>query len=373
MTPPLETLYVYLTAGCNLACGHCWLSPRRDPDGSAEPVLPLEVFEGVVREARPLGLVGVKLTGGEPLLHPRIAEILEIVRHEGLALSMETNGVLLTPELAGAIAAIPERAVSVSIDGADAATHDRARGVPGAFEGACRAVRLLAGTGTPPEVIMTLTRRNAGQVEAVVGLAESLGARAVKVNVIQPAGRGAVLHGRGEVLGVTELVELGGRLVREVVPRTPLRLILDLPAAFRPLSRIAEGADAGTCRILNILGVLPGGEYALCGVGTMAPELVFGRAGVDSLERVWRESPVLRELREGLPDRLEGVCGRCLMRHLCRGSCIAQNWLSSGSLWAPHWFCAEAECAGVFPETRLEGEGGADSVHQFERKTVYLS
>jgi len=33
--------------------------------------------------------------------------------------------------------------------------------------------------------------------------------------------------------------------------------------------------------------------------------------------------------------------------------CIAQNYYSKGSLWAPYWFCEQAEAAGLFPASRL--------------------
>ena len=69
---PLNQLYFYLTEGCNLACRHCWLAPKLDAAGDRYPTLPVELFETAIREAKPLGLSAVKLTGGEPLLHPRI-------------------------------------------------------------------------------------------------------------------------------------------------------------------------------------------------------------------------------------------------------------------------------------------------------------
>ena len=101
----INTLYFYLTEGCNLACRHCWLGPRFDPAGNRYPTLPVETFETAIREARPLGLSGVKLTGGEPLLHPQIVHLLEIVRRETLSLTIETNGLPFTPEIAAANAA----------------------------------------------------------------------------------------------------------------------------------------------------------------------------------------------------------------------------------------------------------------------------
>jgi len=83
------------------------------------------------------------------------------------------------------------------------------------------------------------------------------------------------------------------------------------------------------------------------------PEFVFGQAGRDPLAKVWRYNRVLRAIRAGLPARREGVCGRCMMKRICRGSCIAQNFYTSRHLWAPYWYCDQADRAGLFPESRL--------------------
>ena len=349
----LNQLYFYLTEGCNLACRHCWLAPKLDPAGDRYPTLPAELFETAIREARPLGLRGVKLTGGEPLLHPRFTHLLEIVRREDLELTVETNGLLCTPEIAGEIARSPRRSVSVSIDGADAETHDRIRGVPGSFAAARQAVRNLVAAGVRPQIIFALMRRNAGQVDAVVRMAEQLGAGSVKFNVVQPTARGEKLHEDRETLGIGELIEAGRHVEKNLAAGTGLRLHFDYPQAFRGLSRIAVGDGCGVCGIRGILGVIAGGHYALCGIGQRVPDLVFGEVGKDALETVWREHPILRELREGLPDRLEGICSHCLMRERCLGSCVAQNYYSAGSLWAPYWFCRKADEAGLFPASRL--------------------
>src|SRR5680860_250868 len=110
---PINTLYFYLTEGCNLACRHCWMGPRFDGTGNNYPTLPVELFETAIREAKPLGLSSVKLTGGEPLLHPHFTRLLEIVRREDLRLTIETNGMLCTPEVAAEIAKSTDRFVSV--------------------------------------------------------------------------------------------------------------------------------------------------------------------------------------------------------------------------------------------------------------------
>jgi SynChlorMet cassette radical SAM/SPASM protein ScmF len=357
-TYSINRIYFYLTEGCNLRCRHCWIAPKYQNGSDCYPSLAVGLFQSIIEQARPLGLSGVKLTGGEPLLHPRIGEILEIVRREELRLTVETNGVLCTPELVSKIASCKNPFVSVSLDGADAETHEWVRGVPGCFEAALEGTRVLVQAGFKPQVIMSLMRRNKDQMEAVVRLAERLGAGSVKFNMVQPTARGEQMQEAGETLTVEELIEIGQWVEDSLSASTPLRIIYSHPVAFRPLGKIfgGNGAGWGSCGVLGILGVLADGSYALCGIGSTVPELVFGHAATDRMEDVWNTTPVLLELREGLPGRLEGICADCLMKGRCLGSCIAQNYYSSQSLWAPFWYCQEAHRRGLFPLTRLAPE-----------------
>jgi radical SAM protein with 4Fe4S-binding SPASM domain len=132
-----------------------------------------------------------------------------------------------------------------------------------------------------------------------------------------------------------------------------LLVSLDVPLAFRPLSRIVSGSQSGVCNILHVLGVLPNGEYALCGAGQHEPELMMGQVADQPLARLWQQHPLLQSLRAGLPQQLQGICGRCLMKAACKGSCVAANYQAGGDLFAPYWFCQQAMDAGIFPISRL--------------------
>jgi SynChlorMet cassette radical SAM/SPASM protein ScmF len=204
---------------------------------------------------------------------------------------------------------------------------------------------------------MTIMLKNVGQMEAMVRMAESLGAGSVKFNVLQPTSRGKVMHDAGENISIEELVRLGEWVENELAKTTNIKLFFCHPPAFRPLGNMFgdKGNGCGVCGIKRIIGVLPDGSYALCGIGEFIPELIFGNARTDKLEEVWRNTPAVCEIREGLPERLEGVCGECLMKHICLGSCIAQNYYRSRSLWAPFWYCQEAYEKGLFPGTRKNG------------------
>jgi len=186
-------------------------------------------------------------------------------------------------------------------------------------------------------------------------LAESLGAGSLKFNLVQPTERGAKLHESGETLTIHELVELGRWADSELQTSTKLDVFYHHPAAFRSLKQMfgEKGRGCSTCSIKGIIGVLSDGSYALCGIGNSVPDFIFGRADTDRLEDVWNNNPVLKQIREGLPDMLQGICAECIMKELCLGSCVAQNYYRVKSLWAPFWFCEQAYENGLFPESRM--------------------
>ena len=64
--PPLRAFYLYLSSSCNLACRHCWITPTL-VNGKPDPgdVINVAALREAIAEAKPLGLNGVKLTGGE--------------------------------------------------------------------------------------------------------------------------------------------------------------------------------------------------------------------------------------------------------------------------------------------------------------------
>lgn len=77
---------------CNLACTYC-----NEYDDYSKPV-PTEVMIGRVNQLADLGTSILTLSGGEPLLHPELDDIIVAMRRRGVLACMITNGYLLTPE-----------------------------------------------------------------------------------------------------------------------------------------------------------------------------------------------------------------------------------------------------------------------------------
>jgi len=348
----LNRIYFYLTQGCNLRCRHCWIAPKFQTEDAVWPSLDFELFKGIVGQGMGLGLSAVKLTGGEPLIHQDIEKILDHINETGLELTIETNGVKCTPEIVEKIVKNNRPSVSVSLDGADAATHEWVRGVSGCFDATLEGVRNLIRAGLRPQIIMSVMRRNADQLEAVVRLAEKEKAESVKFNLVTPTARGEQMQESGETLSVKELIDLGHWIENTLEPSSDIRIVYSHPKAFRPLSGIFTKPD-GCCGILGIIGVLGDGKYALCGIGETVPDLVFGHAGKDRLADVWNNNQVLKDIRKGLPGDLKGICRDCLMKKMCLGSCVGMNYYRGHDLFAPHWYCEEAHNQKLFPAERI--------------------
>lgn len=353
--PPLTTFYLYLTSSCNLRCRHCWVAPAQ-ANGQPRPgdCLDPGLLRQAVRQARPLGLDSAKLTGGEPVLHPQFAAIVDFLTAEGLRLNMETNATLIDASLARHLKNQSTLAfVSVSLDGPNPQVHDPFRGVKGSFEAAVRGFRCLVEAGYRPQVIASVHRGNIQYIEDMVRLALDLGAGSVKFNPVSSTGRGMAMRDRGETLDIAEIVALARFVRGDLQRRVPIRLVLKTPPALYTVGELARLADDGVCHIRHILGILGSGDMALCGIGQTVPDLCFGSLGRVSVAEVWCSHPVLKQLRRDLAGDYPGLCGRCIHAGRCLTDCAAQNYLETGRLVSPSMLCTAALERGIFPLTRL--------------------
>ena len=236
-TFPLKSLYFYLTGDCNMACRHCWIAPTFQNSDLSRQALPFDTFTRIVMEARKLGLRAIKLTGGEPLIHPDIIRILRFIRDCDLDLTVESNGVAITPHIADLIKSCRNYFISVSIDGL-VESHEWMRGVTGSFDRASAGVQTLVQTGIHPQVIMAVSEKNKHDIAALAAYAKRLGAGSVKYNFVTPTARGERMEAEGGTISVPEQIQLHEWIQSDLLKMVGIELITNLPFAFRPLSSL---------------------------------------------------------------------------------------------------------------------------------------
>jgi heme b synthase len=326
--PPLRLLAWETTRRCNLACAHCRAAAGMGP---YEGELTTAEGKALLDDIAGLGQVVVILTGGEPLLREDIFELAAYGSSLGHRMVMAVNGTLLTPEIARRLKESGIQRLSISIDGATAASHDRLRQVPGAFEGALHGIQTLRDAGLPFQINTTVIAANRAELPVIYELAQNLEAAAHHVFVLVPTGRGEEI--KDQLLSAQDYEEtLRWLLARQKEGKIHIKPTCapqfyriwrqEAAAAGEKIAPATHGMEAMT------KGCLGGQGFAFvsyCGVVQPCGylELPAGDIREQTFSRIWAESQLFADLRN--LEGYHGKCSRCEYRKVC-GGCRARAY-----------------------------------------------
>jgi MoaA/NifB/PqqE/SkfB family radical SAM enzyme len=200
----------------------------------------LEDVRELVPELRALTTSDVLISGGEPLLNREWREISDLLRDRGFNLWLLTSGLSLAKHADQVAARF--KTVTVSIDGTNAETYERIRGV-NAFEKVCSGIRAISELGVPTTVRVTLQRANYRELSGFVALAHELGAVEVSFLAVD-VGNAHAFSRVGDYSSdlalnaddVTEFRELVDELVDVYEEKFTSRFIAESPEKLRRIS-----------------------------------------------------------------------------------------------------------------------------------------
>ncbi len=174
-----------VTNQCPGRCLHCF---NRSGVLTRDELSDDEMMD-VARQIAEMSPLGICLCGGEPLLRAKTAlKAAGVLSQAGVGVNMVTNGLLVTRELASAMSDAGIAMVQVSLDGADATSHERLRMVPGLFDAAVRAIEIMRSAELGVGVSFTPTRWNISQWPRVYDLARSMGVYELRIQPLMPLG-----------------------------------------------------------------------------------------------------------------------------------------------------------------------------------------
>src|SRR5579862_4886387 len=165
-------LLAELTYRCPLHCPYC-SNPTRYPNGQIE--LTTDEWKRVIDEASELGVLHILLSGGEPLLRPDLPELVMHARAAGLYTNLITSAIGLTRPRAETLKAAGLDSVQISLQADEAALADSIAGTR-AHAHKLEAARVVREVGFPLTLNVVLHRHNIERVEAIIALAEEMGA-----------------------------------------------------------------------------------------------------------------------------------------------------------------------------------------------------
>jgi MoaA/NifB/PqqE/SkfB family radical SAM enzyme len=160
-----------LTYRCDFNCRHCWL---RIPPGAPErrEELSLQEIKAIADESRAMGCREWVISGGEPMLHPDFPEVFDYLTRDTVKYSLNTNGSLITPEIARLMRR--KGVKMVALYGATPETYDDVTRTPGAFDASMHGFSCLREAGAGFIVQLVPMRANYHQWDAMMALARSL-------------------------------------------------------------------------------------------------------------------------------------------------------------------------------------------------------
>jgi len=164
-----------LTERCNLSCRMCYVRHSAHDVARRQKELSASQWLTLAQDAVDSGMVFLLLTGGEVFLRPDFFEIYTPLTRLGLMLTLFTNGTLVIDRIAQRLAETPPSLTQITLYGATAATYEAVTGVPGAYERCCAGIEALLKHRVRLELKTTITRRNAGELEAMRQMARNWG------------------------------------------------------------------------------------------------------------------------------------------------------------------------------------------------------
>jgi len=384
-----------VTKGCNLRCIHCRATATElsSPTDLATRSA-LNIIDQIAAAANPI----LVLSGGEPLYRSDIFQLARYATDKGLRVALATNGTLVTKDVACMIVDAGVRRVSISLDGADAITHDSFRGIPGAFDAAVRGLQNLKALGMSVQINMTIARHNAHQLPDVLQLARNLGADALHTFLLVPVGCGVDIAAEQMVppeeyermlnwfydqslAGGIELKATCAphyfrvarqrraadrRAAEKLAQITPAAEIASPPvlrpgttAAIGPTEMTMPGSTGIELKPQGVgrpvghpgghpsdLNAMTKGCLAGTGVCFISHEgevfpcgylpVIAGDLRRQTFRDIWENSTVFHELRD--TNQLKGKCGCCEFRNVCMG-CRARAYAATGDFMDEEPFC----------------------------------
>lgn len=328
-----------LTQRCNLLCAHCYMSAL--PGASAAEELSSQECRRIMDEIAEVNPnVLLILSGGEPLLRTDLLDLAAYANEKGFTVALGTNGVLLGEKEARLMRRSGIQGAGISLDSADPKKHDAFRRLPGAWQGAVRAIEALRAEGIEFSIHTTVTSENVEEIPAIIDLAGSLQAKVLLFFFLVRTGRGQnltdvtpetyerVLTYLARVQGIG-----GGRDSADLLVRTRCaphfrRIIYGLDPQSPLLRHYAQGScPAGKyyCRIT------PSGDVTPC---PYMPVTV-GSLRQQTFSTIWGDNPVFNRLRYG---KLGGRCGTCEFSQIC-GGCRCRAYATHGDYLAEDPAC----------------------------------
>lgn len=293
-----------ITNNCNYRCPHCraYMEAAKEDENIERRVIEQLILNEVL---------SVNISGGEPLLNPRILSIVNSFSEVGIDVGISSNG-WLYPKMAEALKESGQTFLQVSVDGSKY-MHDEFRGINGAYERAVRSLEIAKELGLRTQMNVTITSQNINTLEYNLELALKLGIDRIFYRRVVPTGKGKenlyILPDKKEYLNTIRKLNS--------IKESSIDISIDDPilSVMKEPELIKQNTISCTAGIKS-LGIDSNANVYPC----IFLREKIGNLVDTSLNEIWMQSEILNNLR----TRNIGSCGKCEYNYVC-GGCRAYS------------------------------------------------
>lgn len=304
---------LHVTNRCNLKCKHCvYTSGEWDM-----PDMTLETVKKIIPALKKLGVEEVHITGGEPLVNKEFFEIARCLHENGFGTRVQTNGILITPDIAKRLKECGIEYVLISIDGLEK-THNSFRNNDKSFDYAIKAVKICLEAGLYTRVNTVINKSNVQDLPELIKYINNLKPDQHSFFYLTPVGRGKniknLMLSLEEWKEVEKIVEKSGR-ENKCIEKIRLQNV------------IKNNEDDKKCRDDNCL-ILANGDVYHCVFFIYSP-YKLGNIYNENLYEIWTKN-IDKVLEETSNEKiLSKQCNKQKQNCQCNCSGLAYNLTGS--------------------------------------------
>ena len=253
-----RNIFFHILTACNLRCKYCYINREQHGSGS----LPLETITAWLRALwDPIQDANLIFLGGEPTLHPDLAQAVKIAGAIGYeSITIDTNGFLFN-DIINRVSPADVGTFSFSLDGSNPDTNDRIRGA-GSFAACAAGIAAAKKRGFSTSLIYTVSSENVADLQEMVSL---LGKLAIDRFFIQVIGlRGRSLNSRRHQTGGAAL-QVSGEDWRHKIPAIARKIAaMGIPVVYPKVYLLPQERFECAGRVADNYFIFPNGRVYRC-------------------------------------------------------------------------------------------------------------
>lgn len=309
MRYPLEGAHIDITNACNLSCLHC----INDSGECFPDEVTTEEICSLIDTVSALGVHSLTLSGGEPLVHPDLFDIVQHARKAPMTVTIFTNGTLVTESFIKEFKKLGVTKFNVSIDSVSANACDQFRGQEGALGKTLHAVTLMKKAGFSVKPYVSVSQMNKNDMIPLIQYFKEQNFTNFQMTPVRYSGRGV-----------------------DTITITPEEYYNVLAELFAYCKKEFPEGIVNFCRKNGEKCIIASNKIAFKADGTILPcpgsigDMGVGNIRNTGIEKVWESNETLEIIRDMKVENDE-ACRGCRYLDSC-GGCIAGGFLEGREL-----------------------------------------